>query len=363
MPSRTVATSRAPRVVAGESAAAAERAAAFPRVRWMGSKHQLLPHLAQVFDEVAPQRGTALDAFSGSGVVSYLMKHQGFAVHANDYLGFPGVVATAGVVNDDVLLTDEQVERICGPAADDRDFVRRTFDGVYFDADDRAFLDSAWSHVATMSGHARAVAIAALCLAAARKQPRGVFPLTGDLSRYDDGRRDLRLSLREHFVERVADYHRAVFSSPQPATVSSLEVGALPSRRYDLVYLDPPYAPPRDDNDYTKRFHFLEGLSRYWEGDTIMWETKSRKLPKRVTKFSSKRTITEAFREVFKQFHDSPVVLSYSSNALPDRDTLVGLLAEVKSDVEVRTVPHTYHYGTHRTALRRRVDELIIIGR
>lgn len=343
-------------------AAAAARAAVWPRVRWMGSKHRLLPHLAQAFADVAPGGGEALDAFSGSGVVSYLLKHQGFAVHANDYLGFPGVVATAGVVNDDVRLSDDDVERICSPAADDRDFVRRTFTGVYFTPDDLAFLDSAWSHVATMSGHARAVAVAALCLAAARKQPRGVFTLTGDLSRYDDGRRDLRLSLREHFVERVADYNAAVVPGA-PATVTSLEVGALPARPYDLVYLDPPYAPPADDNDYTKRFHFLEGLSRYWEGDTIMWGTKSRKLPKRVTKYSSRRTIEEAFREVFKQFHDSPLVLSYSSNALPDRETLVRLLREVKDDVEVRAVPHTYSYGTHRAAVRRRVDELLILAR
>ena len=347
------------------AADAAARAAVFPRVRWMGSRHQLLPHLAQAFADIAPAAGpgSALDAFSGSGVVSYLLKHQGWSVHSNDYLGFPGVVASAGVVNHDTVLSGDDVERILGPAADERDFVRRTFTGVYFTPDDLAFLDSAWSHIDTMSGGGRAVAIAALCLAAARKQPRGVFTLTGDLSRYDDGRRDLRLSLREHFVERVADYNAAVFAGPRECTVSSLEVGELPQRRHDLVYLDPPYAPPADDNDYTKRFHFLEGLSRYWVGDTIMWDTKSRKLPKRVTKYSSRRTIEEAFREVFKQFHDSPLVLSYSSNALPDLETLVRLLREVKDEVEVRRVPHTYHYGTHRAAVRRSVDEYLFLAR
>ena len=341
--------------------AAAVRAAVFPRVRWMGSKHKLLPHLAQAFADLGGT--TALDAFSGSGVVSYLLKHQGYAVHANDYLGFPGVVATAGVVNSATRLTRDDVARITGPAADDRDFIRATFGGVFFTPDDLAFLDSAWSHVDAMTGNKRAIAIAALCLAAARKQPRGVFTLSGDLAHYDDGRRDLRLSLREHFVERVADYNRAVFSNGRRHTVTSLEVAALEPRRYDVVYLDPPYAPPADDNDYTKRFHFLEGLSRYWVGDSIMEQTKTKKLPKRVTPFSSKRTITEGFRDLFKRFHDSPIVLSYSSNALPDRETLVALLREVKDDVEVRAIPHTYHYGTHHRALRRQVDEYLFIAR
>lgn len=327
----------------------------------MGSKYRLLPHLAEVFDEVGGT--TALDAFSGSGVVSYLLKHQGFSVHSNDYLSFPGTIASSAVVNQRVQLSHALTAEICGPAKDDRRFILDTFEGVFFTREDLAFLDSAWSHIACLRGHERDIAIASLCLAAARKQPRGVFTISGDLSHYDDGRRDLSLSLREHFVERVHDYNAAVFDSGEGHRVTSLEVADLPQNRYDVVYLDPPYAPPRDDNDYTKRFHFLEGLSRYWVGDTVMAETKTRKLPKRVTPFSSKRTIVEGFRELFKKFHESTIVLSYSSNALPDRETLLGLLREFKSDVQVRAIPHTYHYGTHRTAERRKVDEYLFIGR
>lgn len=327
----------------------------------MGSKYRLLGPLAEAFRDVGGT--TALDAFSGSGVVSYLLKQQGFAVHANDYLGFPGVVATASIVNQSVRLTADDVARITGPAADDRDFIQRTFTGVFFTPDDLAFLDSAWSHIDALTGHKRAIAISALCLAAARKQPRGVFTITGDLSRYDDGRRDLRLSLRDHFIKRVADYNAAVFSSRQQSRVTMMEATDLEPQRYGLVYLDPPYAPPSDDNDYTKRFHFLEGLSRYWVGDAIMPGTKSRKIPKRVTKFSTKRTIEEGFQDLFKRFHDSPIVLSYSSNALPDKKTLVRLLRDFKDDVEVRAIPHTYHYGTHAGATRRQVDEYIFMAR
>jgi DNA adenine methylase/adenine-specific DNA-methyltransferase len=341
--------------------AAARAAAVFPRVRWMGSKYQLLPHLAEAFADVGG--ATALDAFSGSGVVSYLLKRQGYTVHSNDYLGYPGIVAGASVVNQTVMLTPADIASICGPAADERDFIRRTFDGIFYTHDDLEFLDSAWSHISLMRGQKRSLAIASLCLAAARRQPRGVFTISGDLSRYNDGRRDLRMSLREHFAERAAEYNATVFEAGVGHEVTSVEVADLASRRYDVVYLDPPYAPPTDDNDYTKRFHFLEGLSRYWVGDTIMAHTKTRKLPKRVTKFSSKRTIEEGFRDLFKQFHESTLVLSYSSNALPDMTTLRGLLREFKDEVEVRTIPHTYHYGTHRSAQRRKVDEYLFIGR
>jgi adenine-specific DNA-methyltransferase len=181
--------------------AAAQTAALYPRIRYMGSKYKLLPHLAEVFAEVGGQ--TALDAFSGSGVVSYLLKRQGFTVTANDMLGFPGVLTSATVVNNSTQLTAADVARITGPAADDRDFVRKTFTGVFFTPDDLTFIDSAWSHISTMNGDKRAIAISALILSAARKQPRGVFTISGDLSNYDDGRRDLHLSMRDHFIDTL----------------------------------------------------------------------------------------------------------------------------------------------------------------
>lgn len=341
--------------------AAAVLAATYPRIRYMGSKYKLIPHLATVFGELGGS--TALDAFSGSGVVSYLLKRQGFAVTANDMLQFPGTLASATVVNQTTRLSHDDVEQITGPAADDRDFIQRTFDGVFFTAEDRAFLDSAWSYIAHMHGDKRALALSALVLSAARKQPRGVFTITGDLSRYDDGRRDLRLPMREHFREHAEAYNAAVFSGP-PARVTRQEASQMEPGTYDIVYLDPPYAPPTDDNCYVKRFHFLEGLSRYWEGDTLMLDTNSKKLPKPHTGYSHRRTITDAFRDTFTRFRDSgALVLSYGSNALPDLDTIVSLLREVKADVEVRKIPHTYHYGTHRTVTRRSVDEYIFIAR
>ena len=335
------------------------RVASFPRLRYMGSKYRLVPHLADVFREVGGR--TALDAFSGSGVVAYLLKALGFQVTANDFLNFPSIIASATVVNQTVTLTDAEVDTICGPPADDRRFIQETFDGLYFTPEDREFLDSAWSHIDLLSGHKKDVAIAGLVLAAARKQPRGVFTFT-DL-RYDDGRRDLHLPLRDHFRERVAEYNRVVFETELPHQAVCGDIADLDSTDFDLVYLDPPYAPPRDDNDYIKRYHFLEGLSVYWRGQKIMYETRTKKLEKRYTPFAYKHSITEALRATFKKFANSAIVLSYSSNAVPDAQTIVGLLKEVKSDVEVRPSSHKYSFGTHASARRRDVSEYLFIGR
>lgn len=335
------------------------RVAQFPRLRYMGSKHRLAPALGRVFTEVGGR--TALDAFSGSGVVSYLLKTLGYQVTANDFLSFPAVIARATVVNQCVTLSADEIDAICGPTADGRDFIQRTFQGLYFPDEDLRFLDSAWSHIDRLESPKRDVAISALVLSAARKQPRGVFTIT-DL-RYDDGRRDLRLPLREHFRERAAEYNSVVFDSGQTCKATNRDIFDISPDGFDLVYLDPPYAPPRDDNCYIKRYHFLEGLSVYWRGQTIMENTKTKKLPKRYTPFSYKHTVTDALRRTVKQFKDSAIVLSYSSNAVPDAEVIEALLREVKDKVEVRLIDHTYSFGTHSAAQRRSVGEYLFIGR
>jgi DNA adenine methylase/adenine-specific DNA-methyltransferase len=95
-----------------------------------------------------------------------------------------------------------------------------------------------------------------------------------------------------------------------------------------------------------------------------MLDTKTRKLPKPVTGYSNKGTIVEAFRGTFQRLRNcGTIVLSYGSNALPDKETITSLLLAVKRNVEVRAIPHTYHYGTHRAATRRTGDEYIFIAR
>jgi len=205
----------------------------------MGSKYKLLPHLERVFAQLGGV--SAVDAFSGSGVVSYLLKAQGFQVTSNDFLTFPSIVARATVENQMQRLDLATVEAICGPPADDRDFIQTKFRDLYFTHEDLAFLDSAWSHIDRLEGYQRDVAIAALVLSAARKQPRGVFSYTG--TRYTDGRRDLQLSMREHFAERVAEYNATVFDMPAASTALCGDVFELTTTSPDLVYLDPPYAP------------------------------------------------------------------------------------------------------------------------
>jgi adenine-specific DNA-methyltransferase len=335
-----------------------ERVAAYPRLRYMGSKYRVIPTLVDIFSRLPFD--SALDAFSGSGVVGYALKAMGKTVTTNDFLAFPATVARAAIENPGIYLEPLEVQEILEPNADGRDFISRTFDGLYFPRDDHAFLDSAWSHIDRLPKYKRDIAISALCLSAARKQPRGVFTVTD--FRYNDGRRSMRTPLRELFVEAVNDYNRVIIQDSPPAKAICGDVFALGPSSFDLVYLDPPYAPPRDDSDYIKRYHFLEGLSVYWRGQVIMENTATKKIAKRYTPFAYKRTICEALQKTFELFSASTIVLSYSTNSVPDESVVVDLLRTVKQTVDVFAVEHRYSFGTHANAHRREAHELIFIA-
>lgn len=331
----------------------------YPRLRYMGSKYRVVPRLVEVFAGLEFE--TAIDAFSGSGVVAYALKAMGKAVTTNDFLNFPATVAKATVENPGVRLTAEDVALVLGPNSDGRDFIRRRFEGLYFPDEDHDFLDAAWSNLEQLPTYKRELAIAGLCLAAARKQPRGVFTITD--FRYDDGRRNLRLPLREIFVEAVEALNAVVFDNGRRNVALRQDVSTLAAEGIDLAYFDPPYAPPHDDNDYIKRYHFLEGLSGYWRGAEIMERTKTKKLAKRFTPYAYKHTIGPALAELFDKFRNSTIVLSYSSNSVPDQHEILAMLRAVKPRVEVLSVPHRYSFGTHATAVRREVDEYIFVAR
>lgn len=336
-----------------------DRLARYPRLRFMGSKYKLAPKLAEIFESLPP--GPAVDAFSGSGVVSYTLKATGRSVLANDHLAFASTIARAVVENDAEHLAPVEVDRICSGNVDGRDFIASTFEGLYFPNDDLRFLDAAWSHIDQLDGARRAIGLASLCLAAAWKQPRGVFTIT--TPRYDDGRRQMRMSLEQLFREAVETYNEAVFAQPHTEAKSACgEVFDIEPHGVALAYLDPPYAPPRDDTCYIKRYHFLEGLATYWQGQEIMWETKTRKITKRYTPFAYKRSARSALDRVFGHFSSSALVVSYGSNAALPIEELEALLRRHKRFVRREEIEHRYAFGTHNAASRRVATEYVLVA-
>lgn len=339
------------------------RALQYPHFRFMGSKHRLIPWIHEILSGLSFK--TAIDAFSGSGCVAYLLKSMGKTVTANDFLNFSYHLARALVVNPGIRITENEIAEMLEPNPKSGTFIQTTFQGIFFNSTDLKFLDNTWTNLQKLNNPWKeSLAIGAMCRSAIKKQPRGVFTVGNSRTEnYDDGRRDIRLSMQDHFVESIALFNELIYDDGLQHRALCKDVFEI-QEQADLVYMDPPYVPRRDDNCYIKRYHFLEGLSCYWHGMEILSHSKVKKIRKRYTPFSYRKNAKEAFDDLFKQFADSVMVLSYSSNGYPDLDDLVRLMKSYKPRVSVIEHSHRYHFGTHKQVSPERavVHEYLIIG-
>lgn len=355
-----VETGMAP-VSGDQKSPALRQSESFPELRYMGSKYRLLPWIHEILNGLDFE--TAIDPFSGSNAVAYLMKAMGRRTVSSDFLNLSTTIGKSLIENNNVSLDGPAIKTLLATPSNTHKFIEETFTDVFYTPEDLRFLDRVSCNLRQLDDpYQQSLATSALLRSCVKRQPRGVFTISGDLSKYDDGRRDLRLSLEEHFFEQIEIFNEAVFSNGRRNRSCRSDVFQISTRGIDLVYLDPPYVPRADDNCYIKRYHFLEGLSCYWQGLEIDYGTKVRKIPKRYTPFSYRKEACAAFEKLFRRFKNQKIVLSYSSNGYPDLDQLVDLLGKVKSDVRVFKRSHRYHFGTHSNVKRSIVEEYLIVG-
>jgi len=314
----------------------------FPETKFMGSKQRLLPFILRTIKSL--NFTSILDAFSGSGCVAYAMKQTGARVYANDFLHFCYHTAHATIENNTTLLSEDDINRLIRPASTAPTFIRDTYKELFFNEIDSEFLDHLWTNIQTLESPLKvSIALAAASRACMKKRPRGIFTTTGQKG-WDD-RLDLKLSLRDQFLLAVAAFNNAVFSNGKENKAFNLDVFSLPPDIADVVYIDPPYISPYSDCDYTRRYHFVEGFCRYWQGCEIMYRTKTKKIQSYETAFASKAGAFDAFQRLFHHFHNSKLVVSYSSNCIPSKSEMVDLLKAEKKKVTVFETTHHYHHG------------------
>jgi DNA adenine methylase len=334
----------------------------YPSTRYMGSKNKLLTELWAVASQF--NFDTAIDLFSGSGIVGYMLKSHGKAVVSNDYMAMSSTFAKAMIENNEVTLPQEEALALLEAKKPVDRFVETKFQGLYFSDDDNRLIDIVRANIkALINPYKRAIAMTALIRACLKKRPRGIFTYVGH--RYDDGRKDLQITFRAHFLEAVDTVNAAVFNNGKQNKARNGDAMTLQNRGVGLVYIDPPYYSPLSDNEYVRRYHFVEGLARDWQGVEIQEHTVTKKFKSYPTPFSSRKGAAEAFDMLFKRFRESVLVVSYSSNSQPTLDEMVAIMAKHKHYVEVVPVAYKYSFGnqSHKVGNNNNdVQEYIFVG-
>ena len=334
---------------------------AYPPTRFMGSKSKLLPEIWSVASQF--QAETVIDLFSGSDIVGYMFKAQGKTVISNDYMFMSSTFTKAMVENNNVVLPLVEAKDLLITHKESDHFVANTFKDLYYTDDENDLIDTLRTNIAQIHDqYKHAIAMTALIRACTKKRPRGIFTYTG--SRYNDGRKDLQKTLAQQFLEAVEAINKAVFDNGKFNKSRNGDAMELRIDHADLVYIDPPYYSPLSDNEYVRRYHFVEGLARNWKGVEIQEHTQTKKFKSYPTPFSTRKGAADAFDRLFRKFAGSILIVSYSSNSLPTQDEMVAIMAKYKKHVEVVPVDYKYSFGNQNEAKTHRnsVQEYLFVG-
>lgn len=334
----------------------------FPPTRFMGAKSKLLPHIWKIASQFKFE--TVIDLFAGSCIVGYMFKANGKTVISNDYMNMSATFALAMIENKDTILSLQEAQGLLQAQTESDHFVARTFKGLYFSDEENEQIDILRQNIALLSDkYKKSIAMSALIRACIKKRPRGIFTYVGD--RYNDGRRDLKISLSEQFLEAVSAINNSIFDNGRTNRAVCGDAMGLEIESPDLVYIDPPYYSPLSDNEYVRRYHFVEGIARNWEGIEIQKHTKTKKFKSYPTPFSTRKGAADAFDQLFRKYSNSILIVSYSSNSLPTLEEMVAILSKYKKHVEVFPIDHQYSFGNQGHKVgdnNNKVSEYLFVG-
>jgi len=147
------------------------------RIRYMGNKHNVAPHVAAIVDEEPPSRAF-VDAFSGMCSVAGAISHSGRRVVCNDIQGYANLVARCLIATAEVAPSASRLrEALAGPYQYNRSRLATYLD-VEVAEEDRVLADAdlkryqaaykAWGHTANSVEVARELADFSQATGAAR---------------------------------------------------------------------------------------------------------------------------------------------------------------------------------------------------
>ncbi len=332
----------------------------FPATRYQGSKRKILPELATAFRNLTFH--TVLDLYSGSGVVSLLLRYLGKQVHANDYLLFNQSVARLFLTANDSTFKNLSFREDLGELLSPRSspgpgLVHEHYRGIFFLDHENEEIDRFCHNVSQINSLHRDLYVYAVGQALMKKRPYNLFHRANLQMRQRDVKRSFgnavtwKTSILDHASKAIEELRRFPFDDCPRGKVfgESTEDLSTLSNRYDLVYLDPPYLNSAGVGvDYSDFYGFLDGLCNYrlFESGDLRFAHKP--IHRRTSNWLNPVSALEELSAICSKWTSSIIFLSYRSDGLPNPGETVEVLSQRGRKVEQHTCGE-YKYALSRT--------------
>ena len=298
-------------------------------MRYIGGKSLVLEHIGNVIDEKVPEARSALDIFSGSGVVSRFFKERGYRTISNDFLYFCFVLQRSSiglnrrptfrgldVGNPIDYLNGLNLERSGFQL--EQCFIYNTYspagreNRMYFQPNNALKIDIIRLTIQNWFNHGQITEDEYFYLLGSllRAVPY-ISNITGVYEaflKYWDVRTFNPLTLEEI----------PIFSNHNQIICLNEDYHALLNRRCDVLYADPPY----NGREYVSNYHILETIARY-DYPEVKGVTGIRpSAAEYKSAFCKKKLVEGAFEDLIRLCHCKHILISYNTEGLLSVDRL-----------------------------------------
>ena len=323
----------------------------FPSTRYQGSKNKIIDWIKYCMKGLKFE--TVLDAFGGTGSVSYMLKKQGKQVFYNDYLQFNTIIGQALIENNKTLLENEDLNFLFTRRnkLEYPTFIFDNFQDIYFTDRENKWLDLMVTNIGFLENkYKKALAFFALFQTCLIKRPYNLFHRKNlyirkaQVERSFGNKKTWDTPFEQHFLKFVEEVNNAVFDNGKHNLSFNEDILDWRHPSPDLVYIDTPYISKKGIGvNYFDFYHFLEGLTKYKEwGAMIDKETKHKKIKNEKNQWCNKTQIHKAFKKLFQQFQNSKLVISYRDDGIPTIKELIEILKELGKKIEVKQMNYKY---------------------
>lgn len=325
---------------------------------YIGSKQKLIDWIWKHTPEGVE---SVLDAFSGSAVVAYMYKTKGLRVIANDRLHYCHHAAKAIVENGNVRLNQEELDALLADNPKAGTFVRDKFKGIFFADGVHKIIDNIRANIDKLSGFKKDIALFALgktCMSG-----KGGFGHFSSSTEYGK-RQDSPEEFKERFADNIARINALIFDNGKECKAYRKDINEMLSdAKVDLAYFDPPYATEFSTTNYEKSYHFVEGLMTYWDGLTLVDDSKTHHYE------TDHKTVTKAnAKEFFSTFlasakHIPNWLISYRDHAYPNESEMKEIISASGMSSRMQSQQHHYHISSKHSENSQAMERLFVCSR
>jgi adenine-specific DNA methylase len=340
-----------------------------PKTRYQGSKYKLKDWIYEELKEIKFDVG--LDAFSGTGTVSYIMKALNKKVYTNDKMKFNTIIAKALIENNKETISDKELEfvlkehkYICYD-----NFIERTFKDIYYTKKENKELDIIIQNIMTIDNeYKQAILYWILFQACISKRPynlfhrKNLYVRTADVKRSFGNKKTWDKPFKEHFKKFQIEINNAIFNNDKGNKAFNSDFFELDiPQDVDLIYFDTPYIPQKGSiTKYNDFYHFLEGIVNYYNWkNKIDYNSKNKKFKSIYNIWEDKKEIIKAFETMIKKSQKiKNIVISYRKDGIPTIEEIKDILTKYKYKIKIKEIDYKYVFSKQKET-----KEILIIAK